>query len=84
MIRLLAALACAALAFHVEAQERLLVFAAASLKTALDAVAAAWRGERWRSEEEDEEQCGERALYHRSSFTVPFVPAQAGIHDVQK
>jgi hypothetical protein len=34
---------------------------------------------RWRSEEEDEEQCAERTLHHRPSFTIPFVRAQAGI-----
>jgi hypothetical protein len=41
-------------------------------------VAATLLRPRWRSEEEDEEQCGKRTLHHRSSFTIPFVPAQAG------
>jgi hypothetical protein len=36
------------------------------------------RRPRWRGEEEDEEQCGKRTLHHRPSFTIPFVPAQAG------
>jgi hypothetical protein len=41
-------------------------------------VPAASRRPRWRSEEEDEEQCCKRALHHRPSFTIPLVPAQAG------
>ena len=45
-------------------------------------VAAALHRPRWRNEEEDEEQCAERTLHHRPSFTIPFVPAQAGIRDV--
>ena len=38
-------------------------------------VAATLRRPRWRSEEEDEEQCGKRTLHRRPSFTIPFVPA---------
>jgi hypothetical protein len=46
-------------------------------------VAATLRRPRWRSEEQDEEQCG-KTLHHRPSFTIPFVPAQAGIRDVPR
>jgi hypothetical protein len=45
-------------------------------------VPAALRCPRWRSEEEDEEQYGERTLHRTLSFTIPSVPAQAGIRDV--
>jgi hypothetical protein len=47
-------------------------------------VAATLRRPHWRSEEEDEEQCGKRTLHRRSSFTIPLVPAQAAIRDVPR
>jgi len=40
-------------------------------------VPAALRRPRWRSEEQDEEQCCKRTLHHGPSFTISFVPAQA-------
>jgi hypothetical protein len=42
------------------------------------------RRPRWRSEEEDKEQRGKRTLHRRPSFTIPFVPGQAGIRDVPR
>ena len=47
-------------------------------------VPAALRRPRWRGEEQDEEQCCKRTLHHGPSFTIPFVPAQAGIRDVPR
>ena len=47
-------------------------------------LAATLRRPRWRGEEEDEKQCGKRTLRHRSSFTILFLPAQAGICDVPR
>jgi hypothetical protein len=34
------------------------------------------RRPRWRSEEQDEEQCCKRTFHDGPSFTIPFVPAR--------
>jgi hypothetical protein len=39
-------------------------------------VPAALRRPRWRSEEQDEEQCCKRTFHDGPSFTIPFVPAR--------